>query len=121
MGERHDRRLRLAATLYYLLTGQTPVETSQRLLGKVLPTAAELAPKVSLSAAAVMAGLALEEGQRPQQVRPWLDLLTPLSTASVTPMPTQPASSRAPTVQRRAGIPLLIIVLLIGAWLGQSE
>lgn len=93
----------LAATLYYLWTGQAPVEASQRLLGKALPAVADLAPEVGLSAAAVMAGLALEEGQRPQQVRAWLDLLTPLRIASVTPMPAHPAPSRAPTRSTSGG------------------
>jgi len=66
----------LAATLYYLLTGEVPVSATDRAAGVELASVREKNPGVSkVVSEAVMAGMAMEVRKRPQSVRAFLDRL----------------------------------------------
>ncbi|HVF09685.1 MAG TPA: serine/threonine-protein kinase [Abditibacteriaceae bacterium] len=66
----------LAATLYYLLTGEVPTAASDRAMGVLLPPVEQLNPQVGRAVArAVMQGLEIEVAKRPQSVREFLELL----------------------------------------------
>lgn len=80
----------LAATLYFLLTGQAPPEASDRASGTALPDARSFNPNVSTPVAGALAiGLAMETSSRPQSVEAFLDLLR-------APAPQQQRSTPAP-------------------------
>ncbi|MEM9135775.1 MAG: protein kinase [Cyanobacteria bacterium P01_F01_bin.42] len=65
----------IAATLYLFVTGQAPVAANhRRQTSLLLPR--ELRPDVSpVVEAAIMSGLALEPGDRPQQMKEWIQML----------------------------------------------
>ncbi|MEM4723487.1 MAG: serine/threonine-protein kinase [Candidatus Hadarchaeum sp.] len=67
----------LSATLYYLLTGEVPVDAAARMSGVKLKDVRELNSQVSDRVAkAVMSGLEMEVDKRPQSVREFVDILT---------------------------------------------
>lgn len=72
----------LAATLYYLLTGQTPVPAPQR--DRVpLPRLSQVRPGLSLLVEqAVIRGMEMEPHLRPQSVAEWLNFLPPPSNGN---------------------------------------
>lgn len=94
----------LAATLYFLLTGQIPPDSVDRASGAALPDPRSFNREVSPAlAAALTSGLALDPQSRPQNVRAFLDLLdapavaqqsTPVAPRSTPVAP--PATRRAP-------------------------
>ncbi|MEJ1932102.1 serine/threonine-protein kinase [Nostoc sp. NIES-2111] len=67
----------LAATLYKLLTGRTPVDAVKRKLNdEHLVSPKEYNPQISdRTNRAILTGMQLDPKQRPQSVREWLDLL----------------------------------------------
>ena len=66
----------LAATLYFLLTGEVPTAASDRAMGVLLPPVEQLNPLIGKTVArAVMQGLEIEVAKRPQSVREFLDRL----------------------------------------------
>ena len=97
----------LAATLYVLLTGQTPPEATDRAAGAALPDARSFNRAVSTPVAGALAiGLAMEPQARPQSVPAFLDLLRAPDSAHqstpVAPAPSTPVPTRAPqTAPRR--------------------
>ena len=85
----------LAATTYYLLTGQTPPEATDRASGEMLADVRDLNSGVSRSVGdAVMKGLAMSVEARPQTAKKFLELLqrgeevpSPAIVAAPTPQP----------------------------------
>lgn len=66
----------LAATLYFILTGEMPTSAPDRRLGYPLVDIRQLNPNLSVAVAeAIMRGLELEARQRPQTSREFLSLL----------------------------------------------
>lgn len=97
----------LAAVLYHLLTGVPPAGARERGQGRPLADVRQVNPWVSARvAAAIMRGLALEPGRRPQSVREFVDALrfggpavsmtspAPRSHRSPSPRPSSKASTR---------------------------
>jgi len=81
----------LAATLYFLLTGQTPPDAIDRAGGTPLPDPRSFNREVSTPvAAAIASGLALDPQSRPQNVRAFLDLLDAPEAARSTPVEPAP-------------------------------
>ncbi len=76
----------LAATLYFLLTGQVPPSAMERSEGKAqLKAPNEINPQVSdRLSKAILEGMALAAQERPQTMQLWLDLL---GVPSATPVP----------------------------------
>jgi serine/threonine protein kinase len=73
----------LAATLYYLLTGQEPAEATDRAAGVQLEDVRSLNPRVSDAVAqVVMNGLAMDAKSRPQTARDFFDRLQTANRAS---------------------------------------
>lgn len=68
----------LAATLYFMLTNQVPISAPQRAMSETLLPPHRLNPSTSpVVSAAVMKAMEIDEKQRPQTVRDFLDLLKP--------------------------------------------
>jgi len=66
----------LAATLYFLLTGEVPTAASDRAMGVLLPPVEQLNPHIGHNVArAIMQGLQIEVAKRPQSVREFIELL----------------------------------------------
>ncbi|HEX8832652.1 MAG TPA: serine/threonine-protein kinase [Abditibacteriaceae bacterium] len=86
----------LAATLYYLLTGEIPVEATDRAAGTALTDIRALNGEVSPSLGqAIMAGLELDVTARPQTVPEFLSTLATDEPAQMIPAPMpQPTSQR---------------------------
>ncbi|WP_425526002.1 serine/threonine protein kinase [Halotia branconii] len=85
----------LAATLYKLLTGRTPVDAVKRKVdGEHLVSPKEWNPQISdRTNHAILAGMKLVPKERPQSMREWLDLLglTAETPQLVTTIPPQPS------------------------------
>ncbi|MFS0513476.1 serine/threonine protein kinase [Nostoc sp. UIC 10607] len=84
----------LAATLYKLLTGKTPVDAINRKLnGEHLVSPKDLNPQISdRTNRAILTGMKLDPKERPQSMREWLDSLgltgeTPQPVSTVPPQP----------------------------------
>ncbi|WP_445637782.1 serine/threonine-protein kinase [Nostoc sp. DSM 114161] len=79
----------LAATLYKLLTGRTPVDAVKRKVdGEHLVSPKEWNPQISEGTnRAILKGMQLDAKQRPQSMREWLDLLG-LTAETPQPVPT---------------------------------
>ncbi|MEM7725667.1 MAG: formylglycine-generating enzyme family protein, partial [Cyanobacteria bacterium P01_A01_bin.45] len=68
----------LAATLYALLTGDTPLPSNFRKTGIPLPSPKQQNPEISDRVNdGIIKGMGLEPNQRPQRVKEWLELLIP--------------------------------------------
>ena len=68
----------LAATLYALVTGDTPLPANFRKTGISLPAPKQQNPKISDSVNdVIIQGMGLEPNQRPQRVKEWLELFGP--------------------------------------------
>ncbi|MDZ8023198.1 MAG: serine/threonine-protein kinase [Nostoc sp. DedQUE11] len=82
----------LAATLYKLLTGRTPVDAVKRKVdGEHLVSPKEWNPQISEGTnRAILKGMQLDAKQRPQSMREWLDLL---GLTAETPQPVTTVSS----------------------------
>ncbi|MDZ8080959.1 MAG: serine/threonine-protein kinase [Nostoc sp. DcaGUA01] len=82
----------LAATLYKLLTGRTPVDAIKRKVdGEHLVSPKEWNPQISEGTnRAILKGMQLDAKQRPQSMREWLDLL---GLTAETPQPVTTVSS----------------------------
>lgn len=89
----------LAATLYFLLTGQVPPDSIDRVRDVNLPDPRSYNREVTLATAnALKAGLELDPQWRPQNVRAFLDLLTAPSAAPQSfPVPPAPTAPRRTT------------------------
>lgn len=67
----------LAATLYYLLTGEKPVDAPNRKENYPLKEAQQINNEISDNVnKAIVRGMALQASERPQSVQEWLELLT---------------------------------------------
>ncbi|ACC82658.1 serine/threonine protein kinase [Nostoc punctiforme] len=91
----------LAATLYKLLTGKTPVDAVNRKLnGEHLVSPKDLNPQISdRTNRAILTGMKLDFKQRPQSMREWLDSL---GLTGETPQPVLNVSSNTnPNWERR--------------------
>jgi serine/threonine protein kinase len=67
----------LAATLYYLITGQQPLPSQFRLHGSKLIPPQKHNPLISTETnLAILQGMALEPERRPQSIAEWLNLLS---------------------------------------------
>ncbi|MBH8552044.1 serine/threonine protein kinase [Nostocaceae cyanobacterium CENA357] len=86
----------LAATLYKLLTGKTPVDAVKRKVdGEHLVSPKEWNPQISdRTNRAIITGMKLDPKQRPQSMREWLDSLGLIGETSKTetPVPPKPES-----------------------------
>jgi len=82
----------LAATLYFLLTGEVPTAATRRESGQQLPQPSNLNPGITRDTSeAVMWGLELYPEQRPQQIEQFLTALSLLEGSGVGPrLPTAP-------------------------------
>ncbi|MEM7581515.1 MAG: hypothetical protein AAF316_17095, partial [Cyanobacteria bacterium P01_A01_bin.80] len=68
----------LAATLYALVTGDTPLPANFRKTGISLPAPKQQNPKISDRVNdGIIQGMGLEPNQRPQRVKEWLELFGP--------------------------------------------
>lgn len=68
----------LAATLYYLLTGEEPVAADKREQGYPLKEPRQINTNISDNVnQAILKGMALKASERPQTVEEWLELLNP--------------------------------------------
>ncbi|MCC2672883.1 MAG: repeat protein, partial [Armatimonadetes bacterium] len=86
----------LAAMLYHLLTGQLPVAALDRIQGVELPTVRSLNPAISAEAErAVLQGMQMEVGKRPQTVQEFLALLPGGSAQSTVAPEARPAEATA--------------------------
>jgi eukaryotic-like serine/threonine-protein kinase len=116
----------LAATLYELLTGVVPVGAIDRGLKHV-----ELeSPQVKNSlisektARAILAGLEMDEDDRPQTVRAWLEMLglSKKLGGKVIPLAESPLIAKKPwnwqTIWTAAGVMTGILIAMWGAWKG---
>jgi eukaryotic-like serine/threonine-protein kinase len=66
----------LAATLYFLLTGVTPISAIDRMMGEVLTPANALNKSIQDSVnQAIIQGMLLDAKSRPQSMQEWLQLL----------------------------------------------
>ena len=66
----------LAATLYFLLTAETPIHALERSPEDILKSPQELNPKISDRVhRAILQGMAIEVQNRPQSIEEWLNLL----------------------------------------------
>jgi len=91
----------LAATLYFLLTGQIPPDSVDRASGTALPDPRSFNREVSPAlAAALTSGLALDPQSRPQNVRAFLDLLDAPAAPQSTPAARQSTPVAPPAPQR---------------------
>jgi len=76
----------LGATLYHLLTGEMPIQATDRAMGVELPAPKAINPKVSHNVSkAVLWALEMRVEKRPQSVRDFL--LTMLGTRPCSPIP----------------------------------
>jgi len=90
----------LGATLYFLLTGEVPVEATLRASGEDIPQPRQLNSKITCALSdAVMCAMELRGNQRPQNVRAFLNTLT--GKTVITPSHSSPSTQRAaPTLLR---------------------
>ena len=89
----------LAATLYALVTGETPLPASFRQTGISLPSPKQRNPNISdVVNNAIMKGMGLEPNERTQTVQEWLDLLLPK-------FPQSKSSKVLPFPQKKSEIP----------------
>ncbi|HEX8235206.1 MAG TPA: protein kinase [Abditibacteriaceae bacterium] len=73
----------LAATLYHMLTGKTPVEATDRAAGTDMPGVQALNPSISAGLSqAVMQALSMEPRNRPQTARAFMDSLRDASAST---------------------------------------
>jgi serine/threonine protein kinase len=87
----------LAATLYHLLTAQTPIEATDRAAGTPLPDIRQFNPQVNNRlASAINGAMSMEPRNRPQTARTFLTSLDEASTQASTQM-----SAPAPTAPQR--------------------
>ncbi|MFM7447005.1 MAG: serine/threonine protein kinase [Leptolyngbyaceae cyanobacterium] len=96
----------LAATLYYLVTGCTPLPVVERARGASLPTPRQLQPGLSVELeTAILQGMQIHNQYRPQTMAAWLDLLptqsrglegVPAVTAVPSPLASIPSNGSAP-------------------------
>jgi eukaryotic-like serine/threonine-protein kinase len=79
----------LAATLYKLLTGKTPVDAVKRKLdGEHLVSPKDINPQISDRVnQAILTGMRLDTKERSQSVREWLDLLVLAQDTKITAAP----------------------------------
>ena len=112
----------LGATLYALLTGQTPVESVQRAIGIELPAPSSLNPRLTpQTEAAILKAMALLPADRYQSAAEFLaDLPTPQAvTLHTEDLPrtvlTPPIASHPPAMQQASKRGLPAWVLWIGA------
>ncbi len=91
----------LAASLYWCVTGRTPVAASQR-EQIPLPTPRQLRPDLSSAVdAAILCGMQLLPQQRPQSIPGWLDIL-PAASVAASPSLSLPAVTPVPLVVEAA-------------------
>ncbi|MFP5270430.1 hypothetical protein [Coleofasciculus sp.] len=86
----------LAASLYYVVTGQRPMDSFTRKLddAELIPPQQLISGLSDATNQAILSGMALEAKDRPQSMEAWLELL---------PLPSAPKPSR--TVPRRTPRP----------------
>jgi len=91
----------LAATLYALLTAQTPVASVLR-DRQPMPEPRQLQPQLSAALnQAVMQGMAIEPQHRPATIAAWLSQLPLLNPVAATPTAATLAAGRPPVAGRR--------------------
>lgn len=84
----------LGATMYHLVTGQVPIEATDRVQGVGMGSPREINPRVSeVVSEAVMRALEIEAAKRPQSVDEFLDLLE--GKGAVQKAVSQPAPQQA--------------------------
>ncbi|MEM1394261.1 MAG: bifunctional serine/threonine-protein kinase/formylglycine-generating enzyme family protein, partial [Cyanobacteria bacterium P01_H01_bin.150] len=89
----------LAATLYALVTGETPLPANFRQTGIPLPLPKQRNPDISDKVNdGIIKGMGLEPQDRPQRVREWLDLL--IST-----------QAQSPVIQNKSTLPATVLSL----------
>ncbi|MEW5860278.1 MAG: protein kinase, partial [Cyanobacteriota bacterium] len=88
----------LAATLYYLLTGEVPLPAPARAAGIRLNSPQRLNSSISnLATQAILKGMEFQAEERPQSVQEWLELLKLNKISTYTFK--QPASSNIPVAK----------------------
>ena len=66
----------LAATLYKILTGKEPESAPSRMVGCILKTPKQIKPHINNAVeAAILKGLELQAGDRPQTIKEWLEIM----------------------------------------------
>ena len=93
----------LGATLYHLLTGEIPIQATDRVSGVELPAPHRLNPKVSPHvSSAVLSAMEVRVDRRPQSVGEFLKALRGTRRPSTIPLNDDPAASAVLEAGRRA-------------------
>ena len=93
----------LGATLYHLLTGEIPIQATDRASGVELPAPHRLNPKVSSHvSSAVLSAMEVRVDRRPQSVRDFLTALRGLRPTSPIPPNDDPAAPTGVIAGRRS-------------------
>lgn len=121
----------LAATLYYLLTGQPPVAAALR--DRVpLPNPRQINPNLSPNVElAILQGMEMEAAKRPQTVEAWLALLPdpqhydiPTTNIPESQIPNPPTAAKTPThspahpILQKPGLKVIGITASVAALVG---